>query len=1060
MRNQNKEDRGLVGNLRTVTQPAEEWISKPAEKEALYSSARQHNITEELKGLLVAGLRLIKVTLGALTIVGGWMMIKLDVSLQVGKISNKDKRKGEKGKNLTFHFSEETPPLINLDPMSVHAPTQPMTIPFEEIQYLARTHIHHPGAANEEIIDEDPELAVRNAVSAQWRNYMQKHPLDVHPSFSASPQTIYLGSLELENGQLAHDLIQLNSVTVLYYQEDKRPCTLTGHRYTRLFTVPQSASTIWPFEVPYPSDAHLESVMADFAPPGQRQEDSVSLRSAFAATATSTPRVSDPAEDVHAPAYTRARASPAKTKVVGPGDAPEYCRSVSATETSPNELVVSDDRSEVSMDERSGSGSSTPSSLPDLISISDSEYSLEYYPPNCTRCGQLPHDRVDQCTEWMLPPQMHTPGLFNFSIARSQQLTNNLAEGTPTVTGATPDAGTPLPTNERPTGFFNPDGTYAPNAHYWTTHDDTVLYNFQAILGLNPHTPGDLERLRQVAQVAEMQIHQVSAIIECRYQESQQVEAQRVEQHEYSQQLEAEQEVLRRASRAADDDMRRRQEQAEELEILRRESRAAEYEQESSFVSLLTSTILTHRRPFALTMGLKAKEDNAEIGPAVQRSGDTIREFPSAVLSTESDSAEIPSDIPLSATTTNARSTSPTEIISPASSPSPVTDRSADYEFECFSPNEIINAAIYRISVHCSDVQLEEPEPLDLRASANATFGDPAVHTTADAALTDAGMVLSSPSVSDSGESFDTQDFLQSVEENVGPPFTQNRDESGDTMGVSLIHWAEEQMARADHSRRWDVGFTTSPLQSARQIIWGPLRFMLDFPQMAADNLRDLNHSLATYSSIFDDSSTTSSSSSRDPNTSDHGDMDDVTSTSDAVNVPLPSALADNVVNVIAGDTESESDSEELGAKRRHGESVHGRPRKRFRKFSGDSLRREVIYNEALKAASLLDADIIGNLTSIRHGLLEGGRRLESLLVNTGGKLLPAVPGNRPQIAGISNISVLSSGCFRAPEITGKSIIFLRSAVPRDQPAIIRRPRYLLGICGACRPENMRHRRS
>ncbi|KAJ7037839.1 hypothetical protein C8F04DRAFT_1256750 [Mycena alexandri] len=78
----------------------------------------------------------------------------------------------------------------------------------------------------------------------------------------------------------------------------------------------------------------------------------------------------------------------------------------------------------------------------------------------------------------------------------------------------------------------------------------------------------------------------------------------------------------------------------------------------------------------------------------------------------------------------------------------------------------------------------------------------------------------------------------------------------------------------------------------------------------------------------------------------------------------------------------------------------------------------------------------------------------------TGGKLLPAVPGNRPQIAGISNISVLSWGCFRAPEITGKSIIFLRSAVPRDQPAIIRRPRYLLGICGACRPENMRHRRS
>ncbi|KAJ7036006.1 hypothetical protein C8F04DRAFT_1181781 [Mycena alexandri] len=967
----------LTTSSRTFTQPVEEGISKRAEKETPYSSAQQYNITEEFKGLLVAGMRLLRVSLGALTIIGGWLMIKMTVSLQVEVIMDEDKKKEEKREELPFHFSEETPLPSNLDPMSVHAPTQPMTMPFEEIQYLARTHIHHPGTAYEEIIDEDPEMAIRNAVDAQWRNYMQKRPLDVHPSFSASPQTIYLGSLELENGQLAHDLIQLNSVTVLYNQDDKRPCTLTGHRYSRLFTTPQSASAIWPYEVPYPSDARLESVMADFAPPGQRQEDSATLRSAFAATATSAPRAGDFAEEVHAPGYTRARVSSTKTTVVGPGDAPEYRRSTSTTETS-HEFTVRDDQSEESMDERWSLGSSTPSSLPDLISISDSDYALEYYPPNCTRCGYPPHDRVDQCPEWMLPPQEHTPGQFNFSKARGQRLTVNLADGSPTVTRPTPISGTPS-VDERPTGFFNPDGTYAPNAHYWTTHDDTVLYNFQAILGLDPHAPGDLIRLRQVARVAEMQVHQVSAIIERRFQESQQMEAQRVVERERVQELEAEREVMRRMSQALEDeDMRRRESQAAELEELRRESRTAEYVPESSTVALLTSTILTHRRPFTLTMGLRTKEGSSEDGPAAQRSEDTLRELPTDVLSSPVGSTDVPTNVSLPPAL-HARSISPTEILTPASAPSPITERSVDYQVEFpFSPNDIIDEAIYRIVAQQPDVQLEG-------LTADAPVANLAAHTTVDSSVAGVGIALPSSSASDSGDSLDTQDFLHAVEENVGPPLTQNHDESGDVMGINLFHWAEEQMAREDYSRQWDVGFTTSPLQSARQIVWGPLRSMLDFPQMASDNLRDLHHSLATYSSIFDDSSSSSTGSTHDPDTPDRGDMDTDVGDSNDSNVPLHSALVDNVVDAIAGDAERNSDESETGSKRKSGENNHGRPRKRFRKFFGDHLRREVIHHEALKAANLLDANVIGNLASIRHGLLEGGRRLESLLVREKG---------------------------------------------------------------------------
>ncbi|KAJ7029180.1 hypothetical protein C8F04DRAFT_1187961 [Mycena alexandri] len=79
---------------------------------------------------------------------------------------------------------------------------------------------------------------------------------------------------------------------------------------------------------------------------------------------------------------------------------------------------------------------------------------------------------------------------------------------------------------------------------------------------------------------------------------------------------------------------------------------------------------------------------------------------------------------------------------------------------------------------------------------------------------------------------------------------------------------------------------------------------------------------------------------------------------------------------------------------------------------------------------------------------------------DTGGKLPPAVPGNCSQITGISNISALSSGYFQAPEITGRSCTFLRSAVAGNHPQIERRSRYLLAICGHRRSKVCRHRRS
>ncbi|KAJ7034084.1 hypothetical protein C8F04DRAFT_601714 [Mycena alexandri] len=174
----------------------------------------------------------------------------------------------------------------------------------------------------------------------------------------------------------------------------------------------------------------------------------------------------------------------------------------------------------------------------------------------------------------------------------------------------------------------------------------------------------------------------------------------------------------------------------------------------------------------------------------------------------------------------HARPASPTKMLSSVSSSSPLS---------------------IRISTDHPDIQLDNPEPL-------------ATHLVVDASLASIGMELPPSSSSDSGNSMDTQSFLAAAEENVGPPMIHNFDGSDDTLGNELYHWTEEQMARERFSGQWDVRFSGSPLHRARELVWGSLRHMLDFPQMAADNLRDLNRNLSTYSAIFDDSSSDSRS--------------------------------------------------------------------------------------------------------------------------------------------------------------------------------------------------------
>ncbi|KAJ6568393.1 hypothetical protein DFH09DRAFT_1080763 [Mycena vulgaris] len=110
----------------------------------------------------------------------------------------------------------------------------------------------------------------------------------------------------------------------------------------------------------------------------------------------------------------------------------------------------------------------------------------------------------------------------------------------------------------------------------------------------------------------------------------------------------------------------------------------------------------------------------------------------------------------------------------------------------------------------------------------------------------------------------------------------------------------------------------------------------------------------------------------------------DLFQSSTGLDFSLPSHRTPGVLDVIReeGSTAEEEMLERRNGKRPTNEEVNG-PRashKRFRKFQGDLLRRNVLIHEALKAARLTDDSIFRALAGVRRAILEGLRRVESLV--------------------------------------------------------------------------------
>ncbi|KAJ6606674.1 hypothetical protein DFH09DRAFT_1067426 [Mycena vulgaris] len=383
-------------------------------------------------------------------------------------------------------------------PMSVEPTRSPPHVHlggYENIQYLSRDHFHYPGPPDTELGSDTPDEAIQRAVKGQWDNYIQKKPLT------------------RSDGKTVHDIVNLNSVQILYNRMDERPCTLTGHLYSHLVQTPSSATTIWPLEVPYPSDERIKEVMNQFTPLDQHND----CDNPTDPVAAEPPR----AADVQIP-------SPVESMVDSPPTLPVifeqklsphcgYCRraphpSVSCRPATPypghsvrpvdtilrhtENILPELEEGEVNDTSHAIERTDSPDSLPSLVSISSRNHNnipLEYRSGKpCTACNGPPHQCINDCPAWYLPHR--EPPDSAFEVDKSSTASNSV-ETTPKTEQ--------LQLNPAPF-----DESQIPMPSIRVPRSDLVIQNLRQLLGVDPTAPEHLAKMRDLARATELQAHE------------------------------------------------------------------------------------------------------------------------------------------------------------------------------------------------------------------------------------------------------------------------------------------------------------------------------------------------------------------------------------------------------------------------------------------------------------------------------------------------------------------------------------------------------------------------
>ncbi|KAJ6450307.1 hypothetical protein C8R47DRAFT_1084471 [Mycena vitilis] len=164
------------------------------------------------------------------------------------------------------------PALTHTPPMAVPAsPAAHYALPFdnqpyENVQYLSRQHFYHPPAValGQLPPPEEALAAIEGMLREQWEKYRGHQPIDVHPTFSAAPQSRYIGSYTSPGGQLVHRSVAMNNLEVLTDERTGLPYTLAGHTVRDTYSVPAASDAVWPLELFYPSNERLHDEMTRF----------------------------------------------------------------------------------------------------------------------------------------------------------------------------------------------------------------------------------------------------------------------------------------------------------------------------------------------------------------------------------------------------------------------------------------------------------------------------------------------------------------------------------------------------------------------------------------------------------------------------------------------------------------------------------------------------------------------------------------------------------------------------------------------------------------------------
>ncbi|KAJ7466635.1 hypothetical protein B0H11DRAFT_57761 [Mycena galericulata] len=338
------------------------------------------------------------------------------------------------------------------------------------------------------------------------------------------------------------------------------------------------------------------------------------------------------------------------------------------------------------------------------------------------------------------------------------------------------------------------------------------------------------------------------------------------------------------------------------------------YVSRAELTDLMTEVLVTHRKPFELKMGRREEDGGTGRQPAEQADAEQV-----AVA------VPITPKLPPPFIRDNGESP-PTPTIS---------ELDANLESIGYTP----------ISFTLGDSSFATPagERVIREVHVNGNIG---VVITED--YDDADEAL--PEVPSDCTSDTTDEFIQIVTEATGiQPRWDLRDGTDSEMGQALFYWVDSRMGREDASRQWETAQVGESWERARQLIYGPLRTLLDFNRMAAESFHRRSSLLVG-----------SPSSDTAPNISQSPTSLDFSLPSSA---PVPYSSFPTCTNI--DERNAGLGASNSGDKRKPSNSEPSSPEPPHKRFS----------------AQLAEPEILGQLAGARRYILYGAQCVQDMLV-------------------------------------------------------------------------------